>query len=116
MYEFAWRLQGMKDEPVPVVSAVIRSGGAVLIVRSMSHAVHCTLSLRSYAYDSEIISGDVTLKEHEEARWVTPARLGAYDFADHHHYVAEVLMDRIQGGTAVAPGQQPGISALTRRT
>jgi 8-oxo-dGTP diphosphatase len=128
----------MKDEFVPVVSAVIRKEGKVLILRrreafmgylwefpggrpedqetlqagleriirdelgievevgdylcATGLAIHCELSIKSYVYESSIVSGAVTLKDHEEMRWVEPQELGVYDFAEHHKHVARVLM------------------------
>ncbi|HEY3277168.1 MAG TPA: NUDIX domain-containing protein [Syntrophorhabdaceae bacterium] len=58
------------------------------------HAIHCELSIKSYVYESVIESGTITLKNHEEMKWVLPGELESYDFAEHHRHVALVLMGK----------------------
>ena len=58
------------------------------------HTIHCELSIRSYVYETVIRSGSITLKNHEEMKWVLSEDLEKYQFAEHHNHVARVLMDK----------------------
>ncbi|MEW6378304.1 MAG: 8-oxo-dGTP diphosphatase MutT [bacterium] len=47
-----------------------------------SRFVYSHISIELLAYRAEHLSGEFTVHEHEEIRWVWPRELEAYDFAD----------------------------------
>lgn len=49
-------------------------------------------TIRLFAYRATIISGDLTLNDHEEIRWVEPAGLTKYDFPEADGPVLEKLI------------------------
>ncbi len=49
-------------------------------------------TIRLFVYRATIISGDLTLNDHEELRWVEPADLTKYDFPEADGPVLERLI------------------------
>jgi len=58
---------------------------------SSGHVINCELSIKSYVYEAVHVSGDFSLTDHEEVKWVAATELLRYDFAEPSGFVARFL-------------------------
>lgn len=62
------------------------------LISAGKHVINCKSAIALYAYDVTHVSGDFTLTDHEEVRWVTVGELEQYGFPEPDRAVVEVLM------------------------
>lgn len=94
-----WEFPGGKIEPGETPEqSLARELGEELCVRASIGEFLCTtffeadgVSLELLVYRVERVEGELTLKEHDEVRWVKPEQLSSFDLADSDRMVVEAL-------------------------
>jgi mutator protein MutT len=64
------------------------------LVALSKHVLNCQQAISLYAYEVTYLSGDLTLKDHEEIRWVTIDELDAYSFPEPDRVIVKALKDK----------------------
>ncbi|HVN97082.1 MAG TPA: (deoxy)nucleoside triphosphate pyrophosphohydrolase [Syntrophorhabdaceae bacterium] len=57
------------------------------------HVLNCESAIVLYAYRARHVSGEITLKDHEEVKWVRPEDLLNYDFPDPDRLIARKVSE-----------------------
>jgi len=64
------------------------------LISSQKHVINCQAAIALYAYEVSYLSGDFTLIDHEEVRWVAIEDLEKYDFPEPDRVIVKVLQGR----------------------
>jgi mutator protein MutT len=65
------------------------------LISSRKHVINCQAAILLYAYHAGYVSGDVTLRDHDEIAWVTAEDLVKYDFPNPDSQVVQDILKNI---------------------
>lgn len=100
---YLWEFPGGKQEPGETLEECLRREireelGIEIDVGeplcATTQPVNCQVTIRLHAYRASYVSGEMTLHEHDEVRWVSPEDLGAYDFPEPDRAIVAALRRR----------------------
>jgi 8-oxo-dGTP diphosphatase len=63
-------------------------------VCAQRHVLNCQSAIHLYAYEVIHVSGEFTLTDHEEIRWVTVDELERYNFPDADQMIVRFLLSQ----------------------
>lgn len=59
------------------------------------HIINCQSAINLYAYKAAYVSGELSLKDHEEVQWVAIEELERYYFPDTYRTIVRYLLNRL---------------------
>lgn len=62
---------------------------------AQKHVLNCQSAINLYVYKAACVSGDLSLKDHEEVQWVAIEELERYNFPDTNRMIVRYLLDRL---------------------